>query len=514
MTTASRTQNFSNEFKRLIAAKCTLIQLETYEEERAERLLGEVASSLFARPVPIMRWTCTEGLTGPEGPMPETREPAAVLDYILCHDETAIFVLEDFHPFLDGDPRLERRLRDIARRCAANYVTVILIGPGTGVPEGLQRDINTLDVPLPEEREIADVLARVLKESSRNAGVAGDLSEEQRTLISRAALGLTERQAAEAFRKVFAGKTGADDGLARMVTQEKRQLVRKAIALDFIDDLPTLDDVGGLDNFKAWLDKRRAALGQAARDANIAPPKGVLLTGVSGCGKSFCAKAIASFWHLPLMRFNMGDLYASVSGVTPEEAIRQTIRIAETVAPCVLWIDEIEAGVSINTQKAGQGSASRVFASFLNWMQEKQAFVFVAATANVIDLLPPEIVRKGRFDEIFFVGLPSQEERLDIFRIHLKKAGADPEQFDLKALAKTTNGYNGAEIEQIVTRALVEAFNAQRPLNQNDLVVSTGALVPLSVTMREEIGRMERWAHSRAAMASAPKGVGTSKTSS
>lgn len=509
MTHGSRTLEFRNELKRLIAAKCTLIQLETYEEERAERLLAEVAASLFARPVPIMRWTCTEGLTGPEGPMPETREPQAVLDYILCNDETAIFILEDFHPYLRDSPHLERRLRDLARRCATNYVTVVLVGPRAQLPEGLHRDVTVLNVPLPDEKETGAVLDRVLKESPRSSSMANDLSLEQRISISRAALGLTERQAAEAFRKVFAGKSSADNSLARMVTREKRQLVRNAIALDFIEDCPTLDEVGGLGNFKAWLEKRRLALGESARQANIAPPKGVLLTGVSGCGKSFCAKAIASFWQLPLIRFNMGDLYASNSGISPEEAMRQTIQIAETVAPCVLWIDEIEAGVSINTQKAGQGSASRVFASFLHWMQEKRAFVFVAATANVIELLPPEILRKGRFDEIFFVGLPGREERLEIFRIHLTKTGQDPEKFDLAALAKTTTGFNGAEIEQIVTVALVEAFNEQRPLSQDDLVVSTGTLVPLSVTMREEIGRMERWAHSRATMASAPKGMGS-----
>lgn len=507
MKPGSRTLSFRNELKRLIAAKCTLIQLETYEEERAERLLAEVASSLFARPVPIMRWTCTEGLTGPEGPMPETHEPQAVLDYILCNDDTAIFILEDFHPYLDGSPQIERRLRDLARGCATNYVTVVLVGPRARLPEGLYRDVTVLDMPLPEEKEIGVVLDRVLKETSKNSSMADDLSSEQKILIARAALGLTERQASEAFRKVFAGKSGADHGLARMVIQEKRQLVRKAIALDFIEECPSLDEVGGLGNFKKWLEKRRMVLGESARQANIAPPKGVLLTGVSGCGKSFCAKAIASFWQLPLMRFNMGDLYASTSGISPEEAMHQTIQIAETVAPCVLWIDEIEAGVSINTQKAGQGSASRVFASFLNWMQEKRAFVFVAATANVIELLPPEILRKGRFDEIFFVGLPSQEERLEIFRIHLAKAAQDPGKFDLAALAKTTNGFNGAEIEQIVTVALVDAFNAQKPLSQNDLVVSTATLVPLSVTMREEIGRMERWAHSRATMASAPKGI-------
>ncbi len=442
----TQTMAFCNELKRLIAAKCTVIQLETYEEERAERLIGAVAAGLFARPVPISRWTSTDGLSGPEGPMPETREPRAVLDYIFSNREAGLFILEDFNPFLKDHPPLKRRLRDLARECASNYVTVILLGPRADLPEDLHRDVAVLVVPLPDEKEIQETLERILRESSRTAALVDGMGETLRTQLSRAALGLTERQASEAFRKALAGKASIEEGVVKLVIQEKSQLVRKAAALDFIDELPTLDQVGGLDNFKAWLRKRSGVLGEAARQAKIAPPKGVLLTGVSGCGKSFCAKAVASFWQIPLLRFNMSDLYTGSSGLSPEEAMRQTIRIAETVAPCVFWIDEIEAGVSINAQKAGQGSASRVFATFLNWMQEKRAFVFVAATANVIDLLPPEILRKGRFDEIFFVGLPSQEERLEIFKIHLARSGQEPDGFDVRALAKNTSGFNGAEI--------------------------------------------------------------------
>jgi SpoVK/Ycf46/Vps4 family AAA+-type ATPase len=507
MRPSAKTSDFANELKRLIAAKCTLIYITTYEEERAERLIGEVAGGLFARPVPILRWTCTDGLRGPEGVLQETRNPMAALDYIMRYPETAIFLLEDLQPFLRENPDLVRRLRDLTRICARNYVTVLMIGTRPHLPEDLFRDVAVVDLPLPDEGELERVLDGVLKESSRTAGLTDSLAPYQRSALRRASLGLTERQAAEAYRKALTGKSALEEDFLRAVIEEKRQLARKAAALDFVQDMPRLSEVGGLDNIKSWLTKRKGLIGEAARDANIAPPKGVLLTGVSGCGKSFCAKAIASFWQLPLLRFDMGSLYLSGEGLTPEEALRQTIQIAETVSPSVLWIDEIEAGVSTNTQKAGQGSASRVFASFLNWMQEKRAFVFVAATANVIDLLPPEILRKGRFDEIFFVGLPSQGERGEIFRIHLTKAGQDAGAFDVDALAKTTSGFNGAEIEQVVTSALVESFHEQRSLAQDDLVVSAGSIVPLSVTMREEIGRMERWAHSRAVMASGAKSL-------
>ena len=496
---------FSAHFKRLVAAKCTLIQLVTFEEERTERLVAEVAAGLFARAVLMFRWTCTAGLCGPDGSIPDTRDPFAALDHVLSSRETTFFLFEDLHPFLVDNPSLVRRLRDASRACAANYTTVLLIGPHAQLPEDLQRDVTSLEVPLPEEAEIEATIETVLKESARTAPLAAALTPKIRATLARAALGLTERQAAEAYRKALAGKTTLDDRIVRSVIEEKRQLVRRVAALDFVENVPSLEDVGGLENLKAWLEKRRNAITSSSGNRLMALPKGLLLTGVSGCGKSLCAKAVASHWRIPLLRFNMANLYAGEEDTSPEQALRLTIKVAERVAPCVLWIDEIEASVSINTQKTGQGSASRVLASLLNWMQEKSAFVFVAATANVIDILPPEVLRKGRFDEIFFVGLPRQDERAEIFRIHLRRAEQDPRAFDLEALAKSTTGFNGAEIEQVVTSALIECLHAERPLSQEDLVITAGNMVPLSVTMREEIGRMERWAHSRAVMASNPK---------
>jgi hypothetical protein len=491
------------ELKRLVAARGTLIQLVTFEEERAERVVAELAAALFPRPVPIGRWTCTEGLTGPAGSVPDTRDPVIALDHVIASAEIAFWCFEDLGPHLAGNPRLVRRLRDAARALSASYTTLFLISPTSVLPPDLHRDVTTLDLPLPDAAELEENFGRVLEDSAKTAALAPSLSAPLRAILGRAGLGLTHRQAVEAYRKVLAGKPVLDEGLARAITEEKRQLVRRAAALDFVEDAPRLDEVGGLEVLKAWLAKRKDAL--AAAGQGLALPKGLLLTGVSGCGKSLACKAVASHWGLPLLRFNMASLYAGDGGASPEEALATTIRIAETASPCVLWIDEIEAGVSINTQKAGQGSASRVLAALLNWMQEKRAFVFVAATANVIDLLPPEVLRKGRFDEIFYVGLPRHDERLEIFRIHLQRAGEDAARFDLEALAKSTNGYNGAEIEQVVTSARVECLHAGRALSQEDLVVTAASLVPLSVTMREEIGRMERWAHSRAVMASGPR---------
>lgn len=488
------------ELKRVVAARCTIIQIVTFEEERAERVVGDLAQALFPRPVPIGRWTCTEGLSGPAGSVPDTRDPVAALDHVMAATEIAFWCFEDLGPHLAGNPRLVRRLRDAARAFAGSYTTLFLISPAAFLPAELHRDVTTLDLPLPDAAELEASFEGVLQESGKTASLAPSLSAELRGSLARAALGLTRRQAVEAYRKALTGKPTLDGTLVRGVAEEKRQLVRRATALDFVEDVPRIEEVGGLEVLKTWLAKRKHALDASV--TGLARPKGVLLTGVSGCGKSLACKATASIWGLPLLRFNMASLYAGEGGASPEEALATTIRIAETTSPCVLWIDEIEAGVSINTQKAGQGSASRVLAALLNWMQEKRAFVFVAATANVIDLLPPEVLRKGRFDEIFFVGLPRQDERLEIFQIHLRRAGEDPSKFDLEAIAKSTNGFNGAEIEQVVTSARVESLHAGRPLSQENLVVTAASLVPLSVTMREEIGRMERWAHSRAVMAS------------
>ena len=500
MSSPTALSGLIRELKRLIAARGTLIQIVTYEEERAERVVADLAQALFPRPVPIGRWTCTGGLTGPEGNVPDTRDPVAALDHVMGAAGIGFWCFEDLGPHLEGNPRLVRRLRDAARAFAASYTTLFLISPAAALPADLHRDVVALDLPLPEAAELEATFEQVLQESGKTAVLAPSLSAALRGSLGRAALGLTQRQALEAYRKALAGKPSLDDRLVRAVTEEKRQLVRRAAALDFVEDAPRIEDVGGLEVLKAWLAKRKHALG--ASGAGLALPKGVLLTGVSGCGKSLACKAIAAHWDLPLLRFNMASLYAGAGGASPEEALATTIRIAETASPCVLWIDEVEAGVSINTQKAGQGSASRVLAALLNWMQEKRAFVFVAATANVIDLLPPEVLRKGRFDEIFFVGLPRQDERQEIFRIHLQRAGEDPSRFDLEALGKSTNGFNGAEIEQVVTSARVESLHAGRALSKEDLVVTAASIVPLSVTMREEIGRMERWAHSRAVMAS------------
>jgi SpoVK/Ycf46/Vps4 family AAA+-type ATPase len=354
---------------------------------------------------------------------------------------------------------------------------------------------------MPDVGEMETILAGAIAGTANAAKITETLTPDLKERVVKAAVGLSLDQAARAFRASLIGRTTADPSMINAVLREKEQLIRKVGILNFVTDIPTLDDIGGLENLKSWLTKRNLVLTDKGQAFGLQIPKGVLITGVSGCGKSLCAKVFASFWGTPLLHLDMARLYDGSVG-EPEKALQVALQTAEAVAPTVMWIDEIEAGISIQSQKAGGGSQSRVFASFLTWMQEKKGFVFIAATANVIELLPPEVLRKGRFDQIFFVTLPNAQERKSILSIHLKKNNIDLSRLNLDMLVKITEGFNGAEIEQAVSGAMIEAFNSNRAINEQDIVIAAGSIVPLSTTMREEIGRMERWAYNRAIPAS------------
>ena len=354
---------------------------------------------------------------------------------------------------------------------------------------------------MPDASEVERILNSVISGTPHAAKLTESLTPDLKEYMVKAALGLSLDQVARAFRSALIGRTTLDTSVIDGVIEEKGQLVRKSGILTLITNRPTLDEIGGLENLKDWLRKRSGVLSKEGKTFGLQLPKGVLITGISGCGKSLCAKVFASFWQVPLLHLDMARLYDGTMG-EPEKALQIAIQTAESVAPSVLWIDEIEAGISIQSQKAGGGAQSRVFASFLTWMQEKKDFVFIAATANVIELLPPEVLRKGRFDQIFFVTLPNAQERKSILSIHLKRNGADLSKINLDMLIKVTEGFNGAEIEQAVYGAMVDAFNDGRPLTEHDIIIAVGNIIPLSTTMKEEIGRMERWAYHRATLAS------------
>ena len=284
------------------------------------------------------------------------------------------------------------------------------------------------------------------------------------------------------------------------VLEEKQTLVQQSGVLEFVSRKAGSWEIGGLLNLKKWLNERGKAFSHQAAKKGLTP-KGILVMGVSGCGKSLCIKAIANYWKLPLLRLDMGRIYDGLAG-PPEEAMRKAIKTAEAVAPCVLWIDEIEAGIANQRQKAGGGPEARVLALFLTWMQEKTAPVFVGATANEVEVLPPEILRKGRFDELFYMGLPLKEERRQILAIHLQKRKVDPSRFDMEYLAQSTEGLNGAEIEQGVIAAIFEAASNKGELSEHILANALRNIVPLSRTMRERIQKIEAWARDRAMKAS------------
>jgi SpoVK/Ycf46/Vps4 family AAA+-type ATPase len=500
MNGTTQKQQILQDIRKFILSKASIVFVLSDEEDRFEGLIREVAATFQPRPK-VFVWTPFQGLSAENERVDPSGSPLDALDRVIQRPEQALFIFEGLHALLKGDAGVVRKLKEVHRALRNRYATLFLVGPSVVIPEELRRDVTLYELPLPDTAEVERVLQGVIASSPQGTRLLETLTPELRERLVKAALGLTLDQAARAYRSALIGRTLIEPSMTDAVLEEKGQLVRKSGILEFITSFPTLEEVGGLENLKDWLRKRADVAGRRGTAFGIDVPKGVLITGVSGCGKSLCAKVFASFWGVPLLHLDMARIYDGTAG-EPEQALQLALRTAETVAPSVLWIDEIEAGISIQSQKAGGGTQSRVFASFLTWMQEKKAFVFIAATANVIELLPPEVLRKGRFDQIFFVTLPHPQERKAILAIHLRKRGADLGRLNFDMLVKVTEGFNGAEIEQAVNGGMIEAFNAGRPLTEQDLVISAGNTVPLSTTMREEIGRMERWAYNRAIPAS------------
>ncbi|MEI9478067.1 MAG: AAA family ATPase [Deltaproteobacteria bacterium] len=500
MNGVSQRQQILQELRRFVLAKASIVHIQSDEEDRVEGLLKELSAQFQPRPK-LFIWHPFQGLTEENEKVENTTNPLDALDRVIQRTEGSIYLFEGLLSSSRTDPLVTRKLKDIHRALRNRYSTLFIVAPSVVVPEELQRDMTIYQLPMPDANEIENILTGVIVGSPNAAKITETLAPELKERIVKAALGLSLDQAARAFRASLIGRTTADPSMINAVLQEKEQLIRKAGILNFVTNIPTLDEIGGLDNLKSWLVKRNLVLTDKGKAFGLQIPKGVLITGVSGCGKSLCAKVFASFWGIPLLHFDMARLYDGSVG-EPEKALQVALQTAEAVAPTVMWIDEIEAGISIQSQKAGGGTQSRVFASFLTWMQEKKGFVFIAATANVIELLPPEVLRKGRFDQIFFVTLPHAQERKSILSIHLQKNNVDLSHLNLDMLVKITEGFNGAEIEQAVNGAMIEAFNSNRAINEQDLVIAAGSIVPLSTTMREEIGRMERWAYNRAIPAS------------
>jgi len=485
---------FEDQARKLIAARQSLILVDTHEEQRLERVVQLLAQRSFSQPVPLFIWSVTEGMCVGDDVLPNTEDPVAALDAVIAQPKAALFLFRDLHRFFD-DPRVVRMLRDVHRHCQNTYKTTFISGPDLMIPLECRKEVVVLDLPLPTLEEIDQLFTEVCG-GFKNLQV--DLGDQRQDIL-RGTLGLTENEARTAFTKLLLGKRQVGPEILERLYEEKRQIVRKEGILEYIPPTIRLDQIGGLRVLKDWLRQRKRFFSRDAEAFGLDPPKGLLITGVSGCGKSMAVKAISAYWLMPMLRLDMNRVYGAVAG-TPERSLEVAIRTAEAVSPCVLWIDEIETAL-VGTKGENVGLSTRIFSSFLTWMQEKKHVVFVAATANEIDKLPPELLRKGRFDEIFFVDLPNEHDRGEIFSVHLAQRGKDPAKYDLVSLAKSTPGFNGAEIEQVVLSALFTAFDQQRELAMNDLYRGLGRMVPLSTTMSERIKEIKRWADTRAVKA-------------
>jgi hypothetical protein len=438
------------------------------------------------------------------GSIYNTREPVQALANMETMTVEAVYILKDFHRHMD-DPVVVRRLRDVGQKFAANRKTVVITAPELTVPPELTTLVEYFDLPLPDRERLHEIIHDVYTRLSKTYTLKLQLDAPGVDAMSANLRGLTEEEAERAISQALVTRYALCPESVTDVLEAKKQLLRHSGMLEFIEASDNMASVGGLENLKHWLGQRRGAWEDAAREFGLEPPRGMIILGVQGCGKSLCARAVAGEWKLPLVKFDTSAVYDKYIGET-EKRIRKVFQVAEGLAPCVLWIDELEkvfAGSGPDSASADAGVSSRLLASFLSWMQDRKAAVFVAATCNNVTVLPPELIRKGRFDELFFVDLPNQAERKQIFSIQLARRKRNPSEFDLEKVAAAAKGYSGAEIDAAVQGALYAAYSEKKDLTTQSLVDALGQTVPLSITRSEEIATLREWANTRAVPASA-----------
>jgi hypothetical protein len=488
----------------LIRASIPLVCVLSFEEERVLAAVRSIAKRLGEerrRPRRLYVWSASRGLRDEQGQLvrPDSLEdPTTALDHVIENPEDALYVFLDIHRHYS--PVTTRLIRDAARAVRSARKSVLFIAPFYQAPEELQKEMALSVFQLPD-RPLLEQALKTVEDEVRAAGQPVELRNGEREAALRAAAGLTTGEAMLAFRSAAVREGGLSASAARVVAEVKTQLIRKTGILEYYDRPESFADVGGLGRLLEWFNGRAAAFSATARYAGLPLPKGVLLVGVPGCGKSLSARALAGAWRVPLLRLDVGRIFGGYVGQS-EANLRLAIQTAEAVSPCILWIDEVEKGFAGVRGQGGGGVAARVFGTFLNWLQDKRSPVFVVATANDLSGIPPEFLRQGRFDDIFFVGLPAEVERKAIFQIHVAKRQRKPEAFDLDALVKVTDGFSGAEIEQVVTTALFLAFDTGRELEQSDLVAAVADTRPLSRSRSREIAALTAWAQSHARMAS------------
>ena len=485
------------ELELLIRSKYALILLDTPEPERMDEMLAMCATRLSLL---YFSWTRSRGLrrgVQPADPFIEnTAEPAKALARI-PQEGIGVFHFRGLVPFLD-DPVVASHLFDAVQHFGTKRGAIIVSGHDIHLPDALRPHAVSLRIPAPDFNDLRALLERVIRECSAKMPVKVEVTQEERVRLVNNLVGLTLTEAEKVVTRLIMedGAVRASD-VSRVATA-KRQVVEQDGLLEYYPAQEALGEVAGLDGLKAWLAKRRAVVHDPQRAASfgLGFPRGVLLLGVPGCGKSLCAKAIASEWGLPLLKLDPANLYDKYIGDS-EKNFKRAMATAERMAPIVLWIDELEKAFASNGGDADGGVSQRVFGTFLSWLQERKGDVFVTATSNDIAKLPPEFIRKGRFDEVFFVDLPRSEARTEIFRIHLRKRNQDPAKFDLAGLSSASDGFSGAEIEQVVVGGLYGAFADNRSLDSASLLREIQDTRPLSGTMHERIAELRAWASSR-----------------
>lgn len=481
----------------LIRARYPLIYIVSSEETRVEKSIVQLAQTRSKR---FFSWTITKGLLSDDGnSLSDLREPLKLLDHILESKVNGIFLIKDFHPYLN-DPVVVRKLRDVSHELKTSMKNIIFLTPVMKIPLELEKEMTVLDFDLPGKEEVGAIIDGIKESLGGSNKSMEDFQVQDRDKIIEAALGLTAEEAENVFAKSLVASGKFD---IPIILSEKEQIIRKSGVLEYYQLSEDMKEVGGLENLKEWLNKRSKAFTVEAREFGLPQPKGVLMIGIPGCGKSLTAKAISSLWQLPLLKLDVGKVFSSLVG-SSEENVRKAIKTAESIAPSILWLDELEkgfAGMGSGGSSDG-GTSERVFGTFLTWLQEKTSPVFVVATSNNVSNLPPELLRKGRFDEIFYIDLPNKSEREEIFRIHLSKRKRDAVNFDLESLAKASTGYSGSEIEEIIISSLYDAFDKGCDIDQEMVEETIKAIIPLSKMMGEEIGKIREWAKQRARKAS------------
>ena len=519
---------FADTLTEAFKARLPLLYIETGEEVRAIGAISDAADTQ-RHPRALWTWTAALGLLGPDGKgVANTVNPARALQHVAGIHEPSVFVFCDLHAYFGGehragDPALVRTVRETALEFRHGDVsrTLVITAPVRVIPPELDEVTHLLDFPLPTAAEIRELLETMIDNNASGDGrIRVDADDTARDQLVHAALGLSMAEAENAFARAMVndGRLSGQD--VPIVLDEKRQVVRKSGVLEFVRAEIDLDDVGGLNNLKRWLSRRDGSWLGDARAYGLPAPKGVLITGVPGCGKSLTAKATAASWGLPLLRLDIGRIFSGLVG-SSEQNLRTAIATAEAVAPCVLWVDEIEKGFSNTTGQGDSGTTARVFGTFLTWMQEKRHPVFVVATANNIDALPPEFLRKGRFDEIFFVDLPTAHEREVIWRLQLRSRATDANGLEavasddaaIAALVAASENHSGAEIEQSVVSALYEGFTTRGEVTADVVREVVDTMIPLAVTQAEEVQRIRTWATERAVRATGSEDLDPAESS-